>query len=224
MAITGRCERVLDMRIALSFLLVILFCGISSADEVYIQLRFDIVTEYGKFSDALFYTETEYANITQDRIDADKKERISVFIDQIKNPRLEVPLKESDLISLKSEYIDLVAQKQQEIILLDTAIIEAKNTAKDKDAPSVPANLRILKFSEDTLVLGWDSSADAKTSVIGYTVYKNGVKYSSISETIFYDTKFISKESYTYNVSAIDKAGNESALSAQVLYPEKKIK
>ena len=212
------------MRIILSLFIAFLFCGISIADEVYIQLRYEMPTDYGKFSDALFYTENDYGNITQEKIDADKKERISDFIDQVKNPRLQVPLKEADLISLKSEYIDLVAQKQQEIILLDTAIAEAKNTAKDKDAPSVPVNLKILKFSEDTLVLGWDPSTDAKTSVIGYTVYKNGVKYSSTSETIFYDTKFISKESYTYNVSAIDKAGNESGLSVQVLYPEKKIK
>lgn len=56
------------------------------ADIIKIQYIFSEETKHGQYNDALYFTQTEFENITQDEIDALKKERISKWVEYLDNP------------------------------------------------------------------------------------------------------------------------------------------
>lgn len=50
------------------------------------QIVFDALTQYGVYRDALYFTEAEYAALTQQDIDALIQGRVSAYIANIQNP------------------------------------------------------------------------------------------------------------------------------------------
>ncbi len=92
----------------------------------------------------------------------------------------------------------------------------------DTTAPSVPTNLQATGVAWDKIQLTWNTSTD-NVAVDRYKVYRNGVEVTTpkAANTIFtgsfVDSGLTANDSYTYTVSAIDYAGNESAQSSSAV-------
>jgi glucose/arabinose dehydrogenase/fibronectin type 3 domain-containing protein/regulation of enolase protein 1 (concanavalin A-like superfamily) len=86
----------------------------------------------------------------------------------------------------------------------------------DGTPPTVPGSLTANAISSGRIDLAWQASADTGSGVAGYRVYRNGgtTPVGSPTGTTFADTGLTPVTAYTYQVSAVDVAGNESALSA----------
>ena len=85
---------------------------------VMIQVRFKEKTEHGEFNDALYYTESEYASVTQKDIDKEKKKRVDAWVDIVKNPPPYIEPTDEELIKMaddleseKQNYLDRVKDK-----------------------------------------------------------------------------------------------------------------
>jgi parallel beta-helix repeat protein len=82
----------------------------------------------------------------------------------------------------------------------------------DTLAPTVPASLNVT-HTTSSMTLTWTASVD-NIGVTGYRVYRNGALIATSSVTSYLDGAVTATGVYSYQVSAIDAAGNESAVSA----------
>lgn len=82
-------------------------------------------------------------------------------------------------------------------------------TATDTIAPSAPRNLTVSSLSSTSIGIRWDASTD-DTGVTAYRVYRRGVLVASVGSTSWTDTNVAEATSYSYQVFAIDAAGNVS--------------
>lgn len=80
----------------------------------------------------------------------------------------------------------------------------------DTEAPSVPTNLVATPIYYHKIGLTWTASTD-NVGVVGYKIYRDGVKIGSTSGTSHHDSGLIASTTYSYTVAAYDKAGNISA-------------
>jgi chitodextrinase len=86
--------------------------------------------------------------------------------------------------------------------------------APDTTAPTIPAGLTATAISSSRIRLNWSASTD-NVAVTGYRVYRNGVFLVSLGNVTTYEsTGLAASTSYTYNVDAVDAAGNASGISA----------
>jgi parallel beta-helix repeat protein len=83
----------------------------------------------------------------------------------------------------------------------------------DVTAPSVPLDLRPTTGTARSLTLVWSPATD-NVGVTGYTVVRNGVAVATVQAPAWHDTSVTEGTQYSYQVQAIDAAGNRSALSA----------
>lgn len=86
----------------------------------------------------------------------------------------------------------------------------------DTEPPSIPTNVQLVAGNAQVGV-SWTHSSD-NVGVSGYWVYRNGFKTTNdpVSGTSYLDTGLINGTTYTYQITAIDAAGNESDKSAPV--------
>jgi chitodextrinase len=86
--------------------------------------------------------------------------------------------------------------------------------APDTVAPSTPSGLSATAASSSQINLSWSASSD-NVGVVAYRVYRNGVFLLSLGNvTSFQNTGLAASTAYTYNVDAVDAAGNASGTSA----------
>ena len=83
----------------------------------------------------------------------------------------------------------------------------------DTTPPTVPTGLSATAISTSAINVGWASSTD-DVGVTGYRVFRDGTAVATPASTAFQDTGLVPGTTYTYTVSALDAAGNESAKSA----------
>ena len=85
----------------------------------------------------------------------------------------------------------------------------------DTEAPSTPSALTAAASGSTRVDLAWTASAD-NVGVVGYRVYRNGstTPLASSTTAAYSDTTVAPNTAYTFQVSAVDPAGNESSLSA----------
>jgi chitodextrinase len=82
----------------------------------------------------------------------------------------------------------------------------------DVTAPTTPASLTATVVSAFQIDLSWIASTD-NVGVTGYKIYRDGSLIDTITVTTYQDTGLSTSTLYTYTVSAIDAALNESAQS-----------
>ncbi len=87
--------------------------------------------------------------------------------------------------------------------------------ANDTTPPTVPANLSSPSRTATSVSLGWNASTD-NTLLTGYEVLRNGQPVGSSTTTSFTDTALTPATAYTYQVRALDAAGNRSAASGAI--------
>jgi chitodextrinase len=84
----------------------------------------------------------------------------------------------------------------------------------DKTAPTAPTGLTATP-GDTTVGLSWSAAAD-NVAVANYRVYRGGVLAASPPGTSYTDFGLTDGTQYSYTVSAVDAAGNESARSTAV--------
>ncbi|NBD73977.1 hypothetical protein GVX82_02965, partial [Patescibacteria group bacterium] len=94
-------------------------------------------------------------------------------------------------------------------------------TPPDTTPPTTPTGLSVDAIDEDVpeVVLSWDTATDTQSGVASYRLYRDGgvIATTTAPVTSFTDTTVATETSYTYRVSALDGAGNESTLSSAVV-------
>jgi M6 family metalloprotease-like protein len=87
----------------------------------------------------------------------------------------------------------------------------------DVTAPTAPSGLTGRFDSRKSRIsLSWTASAD-NVGVTAYRVYRDAAYLGQSATTVYSDAAIATGASYSYSVTAIDAAGNESAASAAVI-------
>ena len=89
------------------------------------------------------------------------------------------------------------------------------STSADTTAPTTPSGLAASALTSTSLTLSWNASTD-NVGVTGYQVYRNGTLVASPGGTSASISGLSASTPYSFTVSALDAAGNVSALSAPV--------
>ncbi len=85
----------------------------------------------------------------------------------------------------------------------------------DNSPPSVPPVLTAIVMSSSQINLSWGASTD-NVGVTEYRVYRDDSLITTTGDTYYSDTGLTQTTRYTYTVTALDAAGNESEHSQQV--------
>lgn len=85
-------------------------------------------------------------------------------------------------------------------------------TLADSESPTTPANLAATAASTSQIDLAWDASTD-NVRVLRYNIYRDGAFIAWSATNAYSDTGLEPDTEYTYEVSAVDLASNESARS-----------
>jgi fibronectin type 3 domain-containing protein len=88
-------------------------------------------------------------------------------------------------------------------------------SAPDTTPPTVPQGVSATSNSSTQVNVSWNASSDpGGTGVNGYKIYRNGSLFTQVGNvTAYVDTAVSVNQTYTYQISARDVSGNESALS-----------
>jgi chitodextrinase len=105
----------------------------------------------------------------------------------------------------------VVPNTNQNAYLLQLAL---PNTS-DTQAPTTPANLAAVAATAAQVNLTWTASTD-NVGVVGYYIFRGGAHVATSVNASYSDTGLTAGTAYTYNVAAIDAAGNLSNWSAAV--------
>lgn len=88
--------------------------------------------------------------------------------------------------------------------------------APDTVKPPVPGGL-VANLNDLSVVLNWNAVANLDDDLVGYYIYQNGVKISSIVTATDYEVTGLSYgTNYSFSVSSVDYSSNESEKSAAV--------
>lgn len=82
-------------------------------DEIYIHLKFNVETKFGKFTDSLLIPLDEYNNIDKNIIELKKQERVNNFIYLMENP---VPEREPSKEDIENE-LQMLHIMESELVL-----------------------------------------------------------------------------------------------------------
>ncbi len=89
-------------------------------------------------------------------------------------------------------------------------LLGAESEQADTQPPSMPTSLRALSGGLGEFFLVWEPSTD-NTAVVAYEIFRNGQFLTETPYPFFADFDVIPDTPLTYQVSAIDLAGNRSA-------------
>ncbi|SEB50435.1 Por secretion system C-terminal sorting domain-containing protein [Tenacibaculum sp. MAR_2009_124] len=84
--------------------------------------------------------------------------------------------------------------------------------SSDVQAPSTPSNLTSSNITQNSVTISWSSASD-NIGVVGYDVYRNGAKITTISGTTFTVSGLSPSTTYSFYVKAKDAANNISGNS-----------
>lgn len=84
----------------------------------------------------------------------------------------------------------------------------------DTTPPTVPAGLAATTPSATSVGLTWSAASDPESGVVSYNIYRDGSPLGSSTTTGFTDGGVQAGTTYSYQVSAVNGAGLESARSA----------
>ncbi len=81
----------------------------------------------------------------------------------------------------------------------------------DTTPPAKVTGLTATPASSTSIDLSWDANTESDLSY--YNIYRDGVKIATTTSTTYTDTGLSPSTTYTYEVSAVDTAGNEGTKS-----------
>jgi chitodextrinase len=86
------------------------------------------------------------------------------------------------------------------------------STGSDTTPPSSPTGLSASASDSSHISLSWGASSD-NVGVAGYKIYRGGTYVTTTTSTSFTDSGLTASTSFSYQVTAVDAAGNEGLLS-----------
>lgn len=92
----------------------------------------------------------------------------------------------------------------------------ATASVSDITPPSTPTNLRATKLSDTLATFYWNNSTDDLSGVSGYKLVRDGLDLVTTNVTNYTDRDLLPSTTHTYQVQAVDAAGNWSPLSPQL--------
>ena len=98
-----------------------------------------------------------------------------------------------------------------------TAIGGMPDTETGDSPPSQPGNVRAALYANAGGELFWNRSIDDKGAVPGYEVSLNGEVLGVFDALSYYDPSLMAGVDYTFNVVAIDNAGQRSSVATATL-------
>jgi hypothetical protein len=109
------------------------------------------------------------------------------------------------------------------------AVLDVQNAAaaaRDVTPPGAPVNFRTLKISDRAVSFQWNPAAD-NVGVTKYVLTRNGVAVGAaaadgVKPVTFSDSGLTPGESYSYEVTPVDKAGNSGAVGSPWVLVTKK--
>lgn len=104
------------------------------------------------------------------------------------------------------------SQKGAGIINNKNWMPDGSSSGGDTQAPSAPTNLTATGTTTTTISLSWNASSD-DIGVSSYTVYRNGTKEGTTSNTSYKVSSLSPGTTYRFAVKAHDAAGNTSSAS-----------
>jgi len=84
----------------------------------------------------------------------------------------------------------------------------------DSTPPTVPQSLDATPHSEHQIDLNWQAASDPESGIQRYQIYRDGSSVGQASNTSYSDINLQESTTYSYEVSAVNGAGLESAKSA----------
>jgi len=117
-----------------------------------------------------------------------------------------------------TQWNEVYVQYESGYVTLVNTVLDANfqpietTTTSDTTAPSVPTNLDITSKTDTTTDLTWTASTD-EVGVVSYNVYKDSVLYSNVPSNSATVEGLTAETQYSFTVSALDAAGNQSAQS-----------
>lgn len=88
--------------------------------------------------------------------------------------------------------------------------------SSDINPPTIPSGVNASIVTETTITLAWSASID-DTATTGYRILRDGIEIATSTVTSYNDTGLSPETQYRYRISAYDGAGNESALSDEIV-------
>jgi len=93
--------------------------------------------------------------------------------------------------------------------------ISLSNTYVDTTPPSLPTSLSATALAHNWVQLTWASSLDIGGGPVSqYKIYRGGGSIGVVSASPYDDHSVVGNTPYSYKISAVDPAGNESAQTA----------
>jgi len=89
------------------------------------------------------------------------------------------------------------------------------SSGPDTQAPTSPSSLASANIGQTSVDLSWSASTD-NVGVTGYKIYRGSTNISTVTGTSTTVTGLTSGTSYSFHVTAVDAAGNESTASNTV--------
>ena len=96
------------------------------------------------------------------------------------------------------------------------SIVKTTLAPPDVEPPGIPANVKAEALAHNTIRLNWDHSADNK-KLAGYRIYRNGTALATAEENNYVDSAAAESTEYTYVITSVDAAGNESGRSELII-------
>ncbi|MEX2186391.1 MAG: lamin tail domain-containing protein [Pirellulales bacterium] len=93
----------------------------------------------------------------------------------------------------------------------------SENVGIDTTPPTTPANLSARLVGTNRVLLAWNRAADPQTGVDYYNVYRNGALVASTPLPVMTDDGVNPGTTLTYQISAVNRDGLESARSTTVV-------
>ena len=145
----------------------------------------------------------------------------SVYLDETLVAKTEKPEYVVEGLTSGTEYtlsvgaIDESGNQSEKSSTLSFTTLSERVVFKDSIAPTIPQSLKIEDLTKSSLRLTWNASTDS-IGVANYRVFQNEDFLATTTETSFLVEKLSPETQYTFSVSALDEAQNESEQSELV--------
>jgi len=101
-------------------------------------------------------------------------------------------------------------------ITKSSLVLQSEFRDTGASGPTVPGGVRALGSANDEIILVWDPSTD-DVAVLTYQIMRDGVTIATTPYPVYVDTGLSASQPFSYQIIAVDVAGNKSEASTPVL-------
>ncbi len=132
---------------------------------------------------------------------------------QSTSPAIDSGANLSSLFVLPTPFLDIDGYGRPRNGSFDIGAYEYVSGPVDTSPPSTPQDLGATAASQTQIDLSWELSNDPESGISYYKIYRDNTQIDTTTATTYSDTGLSSGTSYSYQVSAVNGAGLESARS-----------